>query len=1452
VTPVAATAQSFFAGDGRTAAHAIDGTGMTPNSPVTAISTCGTNPGGAMWLSNGVKNTWITFDLGSVQTLSGFHLWNYNEVNFTRRGVRTAAVYTGESLLADGTDYASAGAAWGTLVENYTFTEATSMWDYAGEDYTFPAPVTTQYIQIYISDNFPASDGYVGLSEVRFRTATPEADLVTFGLPGIPGVIDQAAKTIAWTLPLGTNLETLAPTYTMSSGASCDKASGSPQDFTNPVTYTVTSSDSALSTPYTVTATVSGWKFGAWTNDADSRISSLSAYTMAVNLNGPAATINGVPFQASALSGTNFSIGGEVANFNDGDYNVTGASAALAANMIYNGNPRMVTLINLTPGVTYETTFFSVGFERSGRLETFASAGDSFTLDQDFYGNNNGIWISHTFVADGSGSKVLTVAPVAGGAGTLHLYAVANRVAITAPQAEILTFGLPGLPTVIDDATKTISWTVPHGTDITTLAPTYTLSDGATCNKASGSPQNFTAPVTYTVTSQDEAITNDYTVTVTVSAWGYSPWTGDADSGIAETSNYNVAVNLNGGAATVNWVDFEASTFGGTNFSIGGAQSFYNNDPGVNITGDSAKLANDFVYNGNPRTVTLTHLTPGLTYETTFFSVGFDTSDRRQVFASGSDSLVVDQDLYGNNNGIRINYTFVADASGTKELTVTPTPGAAGTFHLYALANREVVTIPRANIFAFGLPGMAAVVDRAAQTIAWAVPYGTNVTSLAPEFTMSAGATSDKASGSTQNFTTPQTYTIKSSDSATTHVYTVTVTVLDLPVTGGLSVWLAADTINPRDASQSRIVGSDSFIKQWNDHSVNNLDATQAADASQPQYLAGDLNGLPSVKWDGSGKFLQGPSSSTNKTIFAVCKMDAAATTVDGMFCGSPSQDYWHIRGSATAWRAPGAAGTDAADAYDFPFGGRVDVNGASGNTHDGQWHVLMEESASSPAFTYQLGQTFASRFFNGRIAEFIIYNRTLTTDEMNAVGSYLTDKYALTTSYPALTPQAKMFALGTPGWPGAIDQTQKTIVLTVPYGTDLTSYAPTYTLSGGATSDKASGSPQNFSSPVTYTVTSSDTLDTTVYTVTATIATRSTAKDILTFGLPAIAAVIDGTHITLNVPLTADVTTLAPTYSVSSFASGSPASGSTVDFSTPQTYTVTAEDGSTMDYLVTVTPASWVVADGGFEKVRIGSFGYNPAGTAWTFNASSGLAANGSPWYGPAAPEGTQGGFLQAVGGSISQTLDFPAGDYAVSFAVVGRAGYGSRDLSVAIDGVSVYSLTVAEISTATWASHTTPVFTLDAGMHTLAFVTGAGGDADVIDRVEIIPMGGVVDPYATWLGAYPSLTGADALPGADPDGDGMTNQQEFAFGLNPTKGSSVNPVTVPLSKANHTFSYTRLAASDLSYTVWTSTDLQVWNGPAAVTETVGTPIDGVETVQVKLTSPPAGDKLFVRVQAQ
>jgi cytoskeletal protein RodZ len=73
----------------------------------------------------------------------------------------------------------------------------------------------------------------------------------------------------------------------------------------------------------------------------------------------------------------------------------------------------------------------------------------------------------------------------------------------------------PKVTVSINSPTNTIMATVPKGTNVTTLTPTIVVSDLATVSPASGKVQDFTNPVTYTVTAQDGS-TQAYTVTVAI------------------------------------------------------------------------------------------------------------------------------------------------------------------------------------------------------------------------------------------------------------------------------------------------------------------------------------------------------------------------------------------------------------------------------------------------------------------------------------------------------------------------------------------------------------------------------------------------------------------------------------------------------------------------------------------------------------------------------------------------------------------------------------------------------------------------------------------------------------------------------------------------------------------------------------------------------------------------
>jgi hypothetical protein len=165
----------------------------------------------------------------------------------------------------------------------------------------------------------------------------------------------------------------------------------------------------------------------------------------------------------------------------------------------------------------------------------------------------------------------------------------------------------------------------------------------------------------------------------------------------------------------------------------------------------------------------------------------------------------------------------------------------------------------------------------------------------------------------------------------------------------------------------------------------------------------------------------------------------------------------------------------------------------------------------------------------------------------------------------------------------GAVDNTNYAINLLVPTGTDLTKLIPTISISDGATISPNTGIAEDFTNPVTYTVTAQDG-STQNYTVTVTTSvpgqtgeTQGSSNVINSFVLgglnPQVAGVIDtnGHTVTLTVPVGTDVTNLIPTITISSGATIYPYSDVTQNFTNPVIYTVTAQDGTIQDYTVTV-----------------------------------------------------------------------------------------------------------------------------------------------------------------------------------------------------------------------------------------------------------------------------------------
>lgn len=159
------------------------------------------------------------------------------------------------------------------------------------------------------------------------------------------------------------------------------------------------------------------------------------------------------------------------------------------------------------------------------------------------------------------------------------------------------------------------------------------------------------------------------------------------------------------------------------------------------------------------------------------------------------------------------------------------------------------------------------------------------------------------------------------------------------------------------------------------------------------------------------------------------------------------------------------------------------------------------------------------------------------------------------------------------------IDYAAGTIKLNVATGTNLSGVAPTtFTLSSGATVSPLASAAQNFSNenPVIYTVRAQDGTTTKLWTVTVK-SVLSSEKEIIAFKLTndqiGNASINSATgQILVTMPIGINLSALTPiTFQLSASATASPAGNLAANFTAPVNYMVTAQNGTSKQWTVTV-----------------------------------------------------------------------------------------------------------------------------------------------------------------------------------------------------------------------------------------------------------------------------------------
>lgn len=221
----------------------------------------------------------------------------------------------------------------------------------------------------------------------------------------------------------------------------------------------------------------------------------------------------------------------------------------------------------------------------------------------------------------------------------------------------------------------------------------------------------------------------------------------------------------------------------------------------------------------------------------------------------------------------------------------------------------------------------------------------------------------------------------------------------------------------------------------------------------------------------------------------------------------------------------------------------------------------------------------------------------------------------------------------------------------------------------------------------------------------------------------------------------------------------------------------------------------------------------------------------------------------------AVNDAPVFSVNPFATAGATERLAYTGQTLAGKATDTDAGDTITYSKISGPAWLavapngtlSGTPP--TGSAGLNTFSVraTDSAAATADATLRITVL------SDYQSWAGNFPGYNLTD--PAGDADSDGLTNREEWIWGLDPTRGSSVNASPILVNFTAKSFSYTRRddALTGLDYSIWYSTSFESWLKDAGAIQTAGIPNEkNVETVEFTLSPHlQVQPKLFLRVQA-
>jgi hypothetical protein len=333
--------------------------------------------------------------------------------------------------------------------------------------------------------------------------ANTQTDILTYSLAGYDGTVNIGTHNVSVTVPYGTNVTSLVATFTLSPQATAtvggiNQVSGTtPNDFTNPVIYTVEAGDGTTTQDWTVTVSF------APNTETDILTYSLDGFTGTVDTTNHTVLLT-VPYGTDVTDMVaTFTLSDQATARVSGSVQQSGVSSLdFSSPITYNiiaGDgttiqPWIVT-VNIAPNTA--TDFDEYSFTQQTGPAVINTNNHTIYIQVQYGTSLNGLIASFS-LSYGATTTIGGTLQISGSTANNFTNPVIYRViaedgstsqdwtinVTVAPNSatDILTFSIPGEigNSVVNSGSHSVVVVMPYNTDPTDLVASFTLSSGAT------------------------------------------------------------------------------------------------------------------------------------------------------------------------------------------------------------------------------------------------------------------------------------------------------------------------------------------------------------------------------------------------------------------------------------------------------------------------------------------------------------------------------------------------------------------------------------------------------------------------------------------------------------------------------------------------------------------------------------------------------------------------------------------------------------------------------------------------------------------------------------------------------------------------------------------------------------------------------------------------------------